>query len=626
LKFKNISRWKAAPELDGLLFLAQRLDELLWDFTLDTHKPMSLNAPFLCSEALDVIANIEDELIEPANLKPILEELIWSVRNDPVAKSLLDLPIERYVDPTDDSKLSDRKGRLGALANTLGPFRYLHACFDQLSASVKQVEKKKIDVISRAMVTTLLNMGVSKRSLFARSNAFFFAHVGPAIDSPNQVDEFLKSLYPYAHECTVYFVVSDLVKTVAESLGAFNIKILEKLPDDIAALQAETPEFALGDGECYVGVGPVRALDVYSAQENAAQALDRLSDLFTLFYHQRKITWRDTALVNQCCLDSPVAATLTSGAMAKPFDLRPDKASKELNRLIRNFAIRGGSRDRFNRVADLHGICVSTDVVENQLVTLWTSLETLIPSRTGGSKITNVLDGMIPFLMHGYVRRLIQRFTHDLITWRPWRAKRILNKVPGIVEPHTMLRALALLAVKDNGPLRAELYAELKDFHLLRFRAFQLAEMLATPRSLKDALAVHEAKVRWQIRRIYRTRNLLVHSGKRPSYIHTLVENAHDYLDQIVFEVMKLSCGEYRAATLEQVFELASVRYARFMSELSSLKAFEPHNCGFLCKDMDALSDFVNEAWGYESEADAQLSTKPPAQGNAAISAVVPIK
>ncbi len=602
-------RWKLAPELDGLLFLAQRLDELLWDFTLDTHKPMSLNAPFLCREALAVISNIENELIEPANLKPVLEELIWSVQHDPVAKSLLDLPIERYVTVADEAKLSDRRVRLSALSNTLGPFRYLHRCFDQLSVQVRKVEKKKIDSTVRSMVTTLINMGVSKRSLFARTNAFFFAHGGPAIDSVDQIDEFLKSLYPYAHDCTVYFVVSDLVKTVQESLGAFGIKILEKLPSDVADLQSATPDFVAGEGECYVGVGPVQSLDVYSAQETAAQRLDRLSDLFTLFYHQRKITWRETALVSQCCLDKPVVTTLTKGAMEKPFDLRPEKASKELNRLLRNFAISGPSRDRFNRVADLHGICVSTDIVDNQLVTLWTSLETLIPSRTGGSKITNVLEGMIPFLMQAYVRRLVQRFTHDLITWKPWLAKRILNKVPGITEPHTIHRALALLAVKDNGPLRSELYAELKDFHLLRFRAFQLAEILGSPSSLKAALEVHESRVRWQIRRIYRTRNLLVHSGRRPTYIHTLVENAHDYLDQIVFEVMKLSCGDYRASTLDQVFELAKVRYGRLVSDLSNVKEFNAENCAFLCEDLDTLGDFENESWGFEREADARLPT-----------------
>lgn len=174
MKFKNISRWTIEPELEGLLFFAQRLDELVWDFTLDTHKPMSLNAPYLCQEALTVMENIEQDLIDAANLKPILEEIIWSVRNDPISKALLDLPIENYISLNDDVKPADRKRRLSSLSNTLGPLRYLRECFDQLSAQVKATEKKKIDATTRTMVTTLINMGVSKKVYRLKQTNFSF--------------------------------------------------------------------------------------------------------------------------------------------------------------------------------------------------------------------------------------------------------------------------------------------------------------------------------------------------------------------------------------------------------------------------------------------------------------------
>jgi hypothetical protein len=601
MRFRSLKRWNIKPELDGLLFFAQRMDELLWDFTLDTHKPMALNAPYLCKEAISLLEDIEAELIEPANLKPVLDELVWSVQHDPVAKSLLDLPIEHYVLTSEGVKLAEQKLRLDVLGQTLQPFRYLHRAFDQIAAQVKAVEKKKLDSSIRTMVTTLINMGVSKQSLHKRSNDFFFGAEGEQIDKPEQIDSFLKSIYPYSHEFTVYFVVSKLIETVKDSLTAFRISLLDELPDELKSIAAKN-KFAKGEDESYAEVGPFTGLDVVSAQEKAANRLDNLSDLFTLFYHQRKINWRPQAIVKQCCSDGPVFVTLTKGAMEKPFDLPPEKASKELNRLLRNSATRGTSFDRFNRVADLHGICVSTDIIENQLVTLWTSLETLIPSHTGVSKITNVLEAMIPFLMVSYIKRLVQRFNHDLITWRRWRVKRILNKVPDIDSPNTLHRTLAMLAVSTNDEIRSELYAELKDFHLLRFRAFQLSEILSSTEKLTNALASHEKKLRWQIRRIYRTRNLIVHSGKRPSYIHSLIENGHDYLDQIIFDVMKLSCGEYRTSTLEQAFELSKIRHKKFMDQLASVKTFDAQNCAFLCEEFDTLTDYVNESWGETQE------------------------
>ncbi|WP_286852425.1 hypothetical protein, partial [Hydrogenophaga sp. 70-12] len=235
-----------------------------------------------------------------------------------------------------------------------------------------------------------------------------------------------------------------------------------------------------------------------------------------------------------------------------------------------------------------------------QLVTLWTALETLIPSTAHGAKIVNILNQMTPFLMQAYIQRIVQRFTHDLISWKPWYAKRLLNKVPGIEGANTIYRAMALLAVDTNSELRSELYTELKDFHLLRYRAYQLSELLGSPASLRAALDTHLMKVEWQIRRIYRTRNMLVHSGKRPSYIHTLVENAHDYFDQIIFDVMRMSCGEYRAGTLDDVFELVKIRQAKFTSTLAGISKFNVENCAFLCDDLDTLHDFQNESWGMQ--------------------------
>lgn len=599
LKFKNITRWELKPELDGLLFFAQRLDELLWDYTLDTHKPMTLNAPYLCAEALDLIGNIEAELIDAANLKPVLEELLWSVQQDPIAKSLLDVPIDQYVLISDGAKLSDQKIRLDALSRTLEPFRYLHRCFDAISEQVKGVEKKALDLSIRTMVTTLVNMGVSKKSLFWRNCEFFYNSNGPKINSVDLIDDFLKLLYPFSHECVVYFIVSDLIRSVEDSLDSFDIEILSELPDELRSL-ADKKGFAVDRGECFVAVGSIHALDFYSAQERAVQRLDRLSDLFTIFYHQKKIAWRSTVLVQQCCMEEPFATEVSSGAMGKPFDLMPEKASKELNRLLRNIALKRSrsSYDRFNRVTDLHGIAAATDVVDNQLVMLWTSFETLVPTRATSSKINTVIDGILPFVMLSYIRRLVQRFNHDLITWRRWDAKRILNLVPDIDGPNTLHRCLALLVLDSNQSLRDQLYGDLKDFHLLRFRAFQLNQILKAPDSVKKALDMHETKLRWQIRRIYRTRNLLVHSGRRPSYINSLVENAHDYLDQALFEIMKLSCGEYRAVTLEQAFELSRIRYKGFQDRLAAVKSFDVSNCQFLCDEIDTLGDFVNDIWG----------------------------
>lgn len=594
--FRSIKRWKICPETEGLLFLAQRLDELLWDFTLDSYKPASLNAPYLCKEALSLIADIESELIDEANLKHVLEELTWSIQNDPVAKELLDLEINSYLPASYENLiLPDLKRKLDVLERSLTPYRYLHKCFDTLMRVVQTNKKKEIDSLLKNIITTLINIGISKKSLHEKTHSYFFSSDGPTIDSHTRLGDFLKDIYPQPNVFDVYFLTSDLIRQIEDSIKSFKVNILDELPQEI--LQLATKNDLLKQPEqCYIVIRDVKSPDMYSAQEAATTRLDKLSDLFTLFHHRKRIAYHPTAIVSQPSKDTAVAIKITKGAMDKPFDMPAEKASKDLNRLIRSIGLDGSSFERFNRVADLHGVCVATDIVENQLVNLWTALETLIPTRMKGAKIANVVEAMTPFLMTTYFNRIIGRLGHDLITWNRWQSKKILNKIPNTSGFSITQKILALLCVPGNKALRDELYAALGDFHLLRFRIFSIAATLGTPESAKKALDRHEKVVKWQIRRIYRTRNLIVHSGAKPTYIHGLVENGHDYLDILLLEIMKLACGDYRTSTLEQAFDLATIKYEKFKNQLQTPE-FDAFNCQFLGSNKNALSDIIRKPW-----------------------------
>lgn len=581
MRLKNLSRWKLNSSLDGLLFFAQRMDELLFEYTLDTYKPSALNAPSLCIEALDLIVGIENELIEKAALPYVLDELAWSIQNDPVAKELLEASLDYYILRAKETKLAEVRLRLEVLSRTLEPFRYLKATFSALRNHIANTEKLDIDRCARNSITTLTNIGVSRQHLFNLTNEFFFNPAGPDIETPDAIDGFLDEIAPKSHEFEVYFIVSSLIRQVSTSIKDFRLVVLDQLPEEVASVAA-TFNFVKNGDEVFVSAEKIRCYDRYSAREKAIRRLDTLSDLFALFYHKTQIVWRPMVLVNQCCRPGTAAVVPPKGPMEKAFDLKPEKASKELNRLLKDFSARGASFAKFNRVADLHGICVSHDIPENQLVSIWTSLETLIPSRLGSCKISNVVSAMLPFLVAPYTKRLIARATSDLVIWDRYRTKKILNKVPNLKGASLQERMVNLLAIKGNDDLRSELYQHLKDFHLLRFRVFKLSETMTEPAKIKKMLELHEHKVTWQIRRIYRTRNLIVHSGKVPSYVSTLIENGHDYLDQVLLDVMHMSCGEYRANSLDQAFELAKIRYLRFKKQLADVDQFDQSNTRFL--------------------------------------------
>lgn len=138
MKLRSLYKWTLDPSLDGLVFFAQRLDELLFDYTLDSYKPTALNAPSLCTEALTVISAIAKDQTEAANLIPVLEELEWSIHSDVVAKSLMDVELDQYILSNPDTPLPEKRLRLEVLNRTLRSNRYIDRCKDKLTDAVVQ--------------------------------------------------------------------------------------------------------------------------------------------------------------------------------------------------------------------------------------------------------------------------------------------------------------------------------------------------------------------------------------------------------------------------------------------------------------------------------------------------------
>lgn len=582
MRFRSLFRWSTDTSLDGFKFFAQRLDELLFDYTLDSYKPSALNATFLTKEALSLISDIEDGSIEYPTLVHVLEELAWAVQNDKTAKSLLDTDITYYIAIANEAELPALKLRLEVLHRTLNPSRYILAVFDALEIEIAANSKKAVDALSRTLITTLINSGVSKQHLYNLVQQNFFQE-GPPIPDLMGLRPFLDSLLPKVHRFDVLLLVSKNVGVVSESIRLFHLQMPEELPEKLKTVCVQHTFQPTAD-EKYILATDIEAKDVFSARQSAIRSLDNLSDLLSLFQHRSRITWRLEAIVAcRCCTDEVRWVTAPKGPMEKASDLRPEKAAKELNSLLRSFSAEGASFRKFNRVADIHGICINHDVIENQLVNLWTALETLTPSNTGASKITTVISAALPFLLHTYVDRLVQQFAYDLLLWDKWRAKKILNKVQRDAGASLREKCLRLLCLPENEPIRDQLYDQLKDFHLLRHRTFQLSDVLSDRDKIRKLIETHEKKVVWQIRRIYRARNLIVHSGRLPpAYIDTLVENGHDYLDVIVFELMKVSCGDYSATTIEQIFEIGKIRYQAFLRSLADSAPLTATNCDFL--------------------------------------------
>ncbi|MDZ4177133.1 MAG: hypothetical protein U1D36_22005, partial [Hydrogenophaga sp.] len=307
MKQKSISNWTDIAALEPLLFFAQRLDELLFDYTLDTYKSPALNPPFLCQEALDLIAEIEGGSIDAQNLIHVLEELEWSIRNDPVAKQLINLDISSFFLGEDaKNHIHRQRNLLEIVQKSINPDIYLLKVQEDLLEALNNRKKGDINRLARSWVTTLTNLGVTKKHLFQTTEKYFFGN--QEISSIEDAKKFFLACMPIIHNFEVYFIAKKDLAKFSSTLKLFHIEIIDGLPENLTQI-AQEHEFKTEIDEVLIKVSNINSFDIHSGRREAEQTLDRVRDLILLYSHKKPITWGPITLVTQCCLENPVIAT-----------------------------------------------------------------------------------------------------------------------------------------------------------------------------------------------------------------------------------------------------------------------------------------------------------------------------
>lgn len=495
MKFNSLHNWEYAQPLEGLLFFVQRIDEMLFDYTLDSYKPPALNAPFLCIEALRTIEDIENDLIDKTNLKHILEELQWAIRQDSAASEIIELDQSYYLGDINDITSRNHKVKLEVLLSEIKPSLYLRKTEKIIYTATQNVkEKNLINNLAKTYLTTLKNIGFHNNHIYSKLNDYFYRGKVKNITSVDDLLEFFELFDIEPKKYEVIFVASKMFQEIKESCESFKIDILISEDEGCQDFPEKFCRSRQGD-ELFLKVKDVKALDPHSARENAERRIELLGNLFVLFHHKEKTQWKPKALVLQSSPQSAVILKPPISPMKRGFDLRPQQAANQLKKVVTAFSLESDSFTKFDRVIDLHRIAVENDVLENQLLNLWTSFETLIPSHPKKSKIQNIVDSLLPFLKVNYVFTLVERVTKDLVNWDRRSLWPIVNKFPK-GEKYTLVEKVALiLSEPDNDELKNELFKKLGDFVLLRNRCHEISELLKDPKKILAILKNHEKKV-----------------------------------------------------------------------------------------------------------------------------------
>lgn len=536
MKVPELSKWKRDSDLIGLLFFAQLIDELLFDYTIDTYKVPALNSNSICYELLHAIYEVESGYLEQGAIAPILEELQYSLQKDPVIKEILGRHYEEYIISLNTrDPFPATKTKIEYLKNRIEK-EYFQTCKTLLKKTISgQKEKEKINRLTRVFVTELINMGYSPRYIYFENLRFFFKGPFPEkIDSLKAIDKYFECFNGKEKEWNIIFWGNRNFGFISKFIEKIDVEICKTVPslafrDKVDEFLKEDPPFLI----CLI-VRNVKALDAIRAREIAENKLLIVDSLVKYHVHRHDLGWKDEVL----CYTTDERYYTVCKRPIPPAMKRPDRPTEKLSKLVdETFSaiatemLAEDSLKRLLRALRLHNIALKAGSPENQILDFWSAIEILLPpSKEGKSRIEQIADSMTPFIAGGYAAKLAA----DLYKSVKVTGEETMKKLKKIrIGDNEVDKCMALFSIKKNEKLREELYKLFEWHPLLKNRIYFLVSKFNSTKTIANTLNAHRQRVSWQIMRIYRTRNLIIHSGKTLPYLDILVENLHSYLDRV---------------------------------------------------------------------------------------------
>lgn len=569
MKFRTLSKWDDPAASHALVFCAQLLEEMLFDFTPDTYKPSVLHTGLLCLEASEVISDIDQGIIREPNLWHVLAELCKNIESDPVAKSLLPLSVSSLfpVLKVKDGPVTRVRPVIDLLRVNLSPIKYRAKIEQMLHKELTTSRRyQEIRRLARAYVTHIIAYGYHPQFIRECVHQFFW-YGKNRISNENAIGDFF-SLFPTDQsKFDVLFKVDSELEFVGTLFSTIGVSFSRTLPAEFDV--SKFPDFNNSRGEnVFALIGDVEAKDVFSARERAESRLRVVATIHTIYHHRSSLKWSGYCLVKERRTGACRKINESRSAMQKREDPKPMTRYVRLKGLVEGFSLEKDSFEKFHRSAQLHSMALASDSLENQILNVWIALESLVPSETRGdssSTIEHISSSLSNFLNVVYIDRLLGNLAKDLLLWNSWLVRKILKKVKGRRLEDKLIR---LLALNDYESCRDELEVATKDFYLLRDRLEYFKSALSSPASVAAALKTHAQRLEWQIRRIYRARNIVVHSGRTPRYTRALIEHAHDYLDTILVTLVELASNPKTIHSVPQGFKFVELRYREYLANL----------------------------------------------------------
>lgn len=493
MRYRNVDNWTNINSMKGLLFFIQRLDELTFPYTLDSYKAPTISLQGLIKEGAGILLeaiNIKGDNSDKAisSYGNVSEEIRLRLKGNWIAKAVCSISISELDSlVSENHKPEEIIRKLDIMLAELDVEAYIAEIAQEvINLSNDSRQKKKLEFFAREFASFIQDRGVSRDHINNSLVEFFYGAM--KIYDPLQFKLFCQNVYPHGHKFSVFVGVSEIFLSFDEDvLENHSMEIFDDESEESPS--KEVNKFIVDYGLGTVLFIKVIATDYNSALAAALSKLDFVCNFYKMFSHKDEVQVSPFALVEQgCCEGVLKKIDAPKNNMHFIRDMRRVKATSTLKRYNDHITLDiGRDKRKFRNIINIHGMILDTKSEDIQLVNLWTCLETIAPGNLSSSKISNVVNRVIPILMLGYFNRLVVNLLFDILRWD--RRSLTLSLKMAKLSPGLDLkqRFVALLVDPDNQSALSDLYGRCRNFELLRFRISTIAELLKDTKKRKKS-------------------------------------------------------------------------------------------------------------------------------------------
>ena len=540
MKKEDYSHIEISPYRKNFILFIETLEEVLFYYSFESYKLPALNSHFLCLDMLQTKHNIDTKSISEGNFIPLSEEFEDTLERDIVLKTYIpeiDVLLKRRnkLGAIVDYRNSELKTKISkyteaaayiceiSRSNNIYLTTIYDLLIDNIFAETSEYNNwNAIYLLTRTLATELVNGGYSAEYITEElKNVFLDQEKVVQCEEQLLVDFFNR----FTFERKSYQVVFGINAETARILKYFKEINVNPPSNDIKKKLNLKHR-----GDCIVEV-VVENVDKHQAANAAYGYINTIIGLHRISQHHKPIYIKPIAQVNEIDEEFIVISTKII-KMGNNILLRANNENQIQSYFFdKQLLNKIDPPETFFRAVSLHNNALDSKEPTNQLLDLWTAVETLIGFRSGDEdKINVVCDILTSILNRTYLYSHITQLHKDIMAVCGKNGEDTLSSIAGEEQP--VWKLAKILSVKDCREDYDKLYHLCEEYPLLQYRMEYFSKkVFVNSESVYKELVRHKAKLRWHIMRIYRNRNMIVHNGEYMPYLNVILGNLHYYID-----------------------------------------------------------------------------------------------